>query len=117
MLPDSNYELQHTHWLEAAKELIRFDEVEKAQALLGLLPAIYRDHPIADIQALKKDILAALITPHAYLTSGLDAKVEQKQAVATIQNLLRGQLLIKEVAVHSGLHLVDMGPGEYWVIP
>lgn len=109
------HEIIHSAWLTAAHELIRFDEVEKALELLNLMPAYHRDYPIPEIEALKSQILSALITPHAYLTSGLDAKVEEKQAIANVQNLLRGQVLIKELIAHPGIHLVDMGPGEYWV--
>lgn len=107
--------LDHRLWLEAAKELIRFDEVERALQLLELVPALYRDQPVPEIESLKTQIRAALITPHAYLTSGLDSNVTIDAAITNIQSLLRGKIVLKEVQATPNMHIVDMGPGEYWL--
>lgn len=114
-MPPSEYALKYEHWITAANELIRFDEIERALQLLELVPAIYRDQPIPEIEALKTQIRAALITPHAYLTSGLDSDVTVDKAKANIQGLLRGQIVIKEMQGNDWVHIVDMGPGEYWL--
>lgn len=113
---DAASRLAFDHWIAAALELVRNDEVERALKLLDLVPAFHRDNPIPELEQLKKEIRAALITPHAYLTSGLDSDVSVEKAVATIQGLLRGRVLLRELKARSGTpHIVDMGPGEYWV--
>lgn len=111
--------LKHEHWIFAAEELIRFDEVELAQKLLSLVPAHYRDFEVKEIEELKSKILAARITPHAYIHGGCDAQVSVEQADANIEGLLRGKILLKEMQAfvpHGTVpHIVDLGPGEYWV--
>lgn len=113
------HRFKHEHLLAAAESLISYDEVELATKVLSCIPALHRDHRIPAVEELKARIRAASITAHAYMSSTLDQDVSIEQAVVNIQNLLRGRILLKEIqALHrKGLkaHIVDMGPGEYWV--
>lgn len=106
-------------FLRAARELIRFDEVERALLLLNNLPAYFRDFEPKEVFDLKQKILAAQITAHAYGNSGLDAQVTEDKALTVLHNTLRGQILKKEMneLVLKGIkpHIVDVGPGEYFV--
>ena len=102
-------------WLEAAEELIRFDEPERALKILELVPAHYRDFEDDQIRVLKADILRAMITAHAYRTSGLDQNVSEGQAEVNITGLLRGRIILEEMRKLTNPHIVDVGPGEYWV--
>lgn len=112
----TDYSLKFQHFIEAAKELIRFDEVERALVLLEQMPAPYRDNPFPEIEALKRDIKAALITPHAYMTASLDQDVTIEGARNNVLYMLRGKILVKEMDNLKGKHphIVDVGPGEYW---
>lgn len=108
--------LNHKLWIDAAMELIKFDEVEKAQQLLELVPAFFRDYRIVDLEELKSKIYKACITAHAYGSSELDAAVSPDQSILNIHGLLRGQCLLKEMEALKDKHpfIVDCGPGEYW---
>lgn len=112
------YALNWKPWIDAAKELIRFDEVERALSVLENVPAVYRDNPIEEIEKLKRDIKAACITAHAYMSSTLDADVTVEKAVSSIEHLLRAKVLDLEVRLLNEAgetpHIVDLGPGEYW---
>lgn len=106
-------------FVQAAELLVQGDEPERALNLLNLLPAYYRDNPPLGVQKLRQDILQSLITPHAYMTAGLDAEVKEEQAEALLGGLLRGRLVLAEVQRYNELgltpHIIDMGPGEYFV--
>lgn len=101
------------------ESLVDGDEVERALLVLDNLPAFYRDNLPFKLFKLKQDILTSICTPHAYFSSGLDDKVRTEAAQANINSLLRGILIQREVARYNRLgltpHLVDMGPGEYFV--
>lgn len=99
---------------------VQSDEVERALWLLDNLPGAFRDFPPPELVALKKDILAAMITPHGYLTSGCDSDVGTfEQSSKSVLSFLRGILILKEVERYNtrGLkpHIVDVGPGEYFI--
>jgi hypothetical protein len=99
--------------------LVEGDEVERALWVLDNLPAFYRDNPPFKLARLRQDILGALCTPHAYLSSGLDAEVKPQDCEHLLNTMLRGILVQREVARYNrrGLvpHIVDVGPGEYFV--
>lgn len=101
------------------ESLIDADEVERALLVLNNLPAFYRDNPPLKLANLKRDILSSIVTPHAYLSSGLDAEVKPEQGKYLLDTLLRGMLVQREVARYNRFgrmpHIVDMGPGEYFV--
>lgn len=117
--PDrTDYSLKIQPFIDAALELIRFDEVERALVVLNQMPGMHRDFLLPEIEDLKRRIKAALITPHAYMTASLDQDVTVEGALNNIHNLLRGKALAKEVGLLNAQginpHIVDVGPGEYW---
>jgi hypothetical protein len=109
-------------FLDAAHELMRFDESERALQLLENLPAYYRDNPPPEAVQMRRDILASLITPHAYASIDFDAEVGRD----VMDHLSRG-VWIKETFESPDLfrsdggtealvpHVCEMGPGEYWL--
>lgn len=101
------------------ESLIQMDEVERALLVLDNVPAEYRDAPPENLFNLRREIQASLCTPHAYMSSGLDAKVMPEHAIPNLHHNLRGQLIEAEVKKYNAAgkipHLVDVGPGEYWV--
>lgn len=114
---EKDYSFKYQSLIDAALELIRFDEVERALVVLNQVPAFYRDHQLLDVERLKADIRKALITPHAYMTADLDQNVTVEQAKLNLSSLLRGRILQAEMnnLKDTKPHIVDVGPGEYWV--
>jgi hypothetical protein len=103
--------------IDAARELIRFDEVERALVVLNQVPALHRDYPIPEVEELKTQIQAARITSHGYMSANADSAVSLDAADWCMNNLLRAKILLKEIDLLKGNnpHIVDLGPGEYWV--
>jgi hypothetical protein len=99
-------------FLDAAAELMRSDEAERALQLLANLPAYYRDHPPVEAVRMRQDILQSLLTPHAYASIDFDSEVGRD----VLDGLSRG-VWVKETlhALGKPAHLVEMGPGEYWL--
>lgn len=101
------------------EELINNDEVERALLVLDNVPAYYRANLDPELEKLRTDILKALCTTHAYLTSGLDSNVDETTAIANLRYNLRGRLVEEEVKRLNSNgkmpHIVDVGPGEYWI--
>lgn len=101
------------------EELIRYDEVELALKVFDMLPAHLRDNIPPELKKLKENILSSLCTPHAYLNSDLDSDVTKEKAIFVMDNTLRGLLIKKEMEKYRDLdfypHIVDMGPGEYFI--
>jgi hypothetical protein len=99
--------------------LVRHDEVERALLVLDNIPAQYRDNPPANLRDLRAHIQAARCTPHAYFTEGLDGEPSAEAAIRILHANLRGLLLEWEVRRYNAKgrrpHLVDMGPGEYFI--
>lgn len=99
--------------------LVDADEVERALLVLDNLPAYYRDNPPLRLQKLRQDILAAMVTAHAYMSCDLDAEVKPDQSLLILNHLLRGKLIDLEVGRYNAQrlepHIVDLGPGEYFV--
>jgi len=105
--------------LQCVNDLIDMDEVERALLLLDNLPAKYREDPPPQVVRLRTDILAALCTTHAYMNSGLDSQVKPESAADNLRYNIRGRLVEAEVKKYNEQklipHLVDVGPGEYWI--
>lgn len=101
------------------ENLIMNDEVERALIVLDNVPAHWRDHPPVELKKLRSDILAAMTTAHAYMSSDLDSAVNKETAIDNLRFNLRGRLAEAEVRKYNELghapHIVDVGPGEYWI--
>jgi hypothetical protein len=99
--------------------LVDADEVELALKALDCVPARYRDVRNFDLERLRCDILSAMVTPHAYLSSGLDCEVSYSQAQITMAGTARGLYILDEVKRYNqkllSPHIVDFGPGEYFI--
>lgn len=111
-----------TPFLDAAELLVQADEPERALQLLDNLPAYYRDNPPREVTTLREQILRSLCTPHTYSQVDMDATIDVRQSVSLLRGLLRGQVfegVMKALSQTSGElgipHIVDMGPGEYWL--
>jgi len=113
------YRFKHEALIKAAEELVRFDEVELAQKVLKCVPAVYRDNPIKEVEDLKATIQGSLITAHGYMTAELDQNVSVEFAKVVMDNTLRGKTILKEVQALNAAgiepHIVEIGPGEYWL--
>jgi predicted transcriptional regulator len=105
--------------VEYVESLVQMDEVERALLVLDNVPAEFRDKPTPEMVAIRSHILAALCTTHAYLSSNLDSTVQAENAVANLEYNMRGVLIREEVRQYNEErktpHLVDVGPGEYWI--
>ncbi len=105
-------------FLDAARELVRGDEVILALRLLEGLPAFYRDFPPKEILDLRNQIMTRIATPMFYAR-------EEKTQDTSMKDLLwmkkttRGQLIIKDVKAFNdnnlNPHILDYGPGEFYV--
>lgn len=99
--------------------LINNDEVERALMVLDNVPAKYREYIPEPLAKLRSDILAAMTTAHAYMSSDLDSNVRPETAVANLRFNVRGRLIETEVRKYNEMghspHIVDVGPGEYWI--
>jgi hypothetical protein len=114
------------HWdedkfLEVVEMLLNADEVERALLLLDNPPGYYRDHPTEKMTTLRAKILSAMITAHAYMSSGLDANVMTmpEHNKFLMNHVLRGRLIKAEVERYNAKSIsptiVDVGPGEYFI--
>lgn len=105
-------------FLDVANELVRADEVERALLVLDNLPAFYRDHPLREVLELKNEILSRVATPAVYMENPSDIHIDFEDRNGTSKSL-RAQLLQIEIAwlneQNLTPHLIDYGPGEYWL--
>lgn len=107
-------------WLDCVYALIDADEVERALWMLSNLPAYYRDHEPQEIKDLRAQVQSKLITAHGYMSSRFDCDVYTvEKAQNVLSNTLRGRLIWQELRAlkQAGktAHIVDLGPGEYWL--
>jgi hypothetical protein len=106
-------------FIEAASILVAADEPLRAIQLLDNLPGYYRDQVPQEVSAMKKQIYALLATPTFYVTNKNDQLVREENAVASVDLLLRGRLIEQDVKAYNDAgqvpHIVDLGPGEYWL--
>lgn len=101
------------------ESLVQADEVERALLVLDNVPAKFRANPPPVLVRLRDQIIGALCTTHAYMSSGLDSKVSAEAAVDNLRYNIRGQLIEAEVKRYNEQklmpHIVDVGPGEYFI--
>lgn len=106
-------------YLQVSNQLVAADEPLRALEVLKLVPGYYRDNPPPELEAQRLAILALLATPTFYANNVHDFRVQEEGAGDLVQGLLRGQLILKDVQDYNakGLmpHLIDLGPGEYWL--
>lgn len=106
-------------FLLAAEILMQADEAELALNVLRSVPARYRDAPPKEIGAMREQILASLVTPHAYMSVDLDCSVENVKGISQFSVLPRAhkvRALVNEINEKDLVpHIIDMGPGEYWL--
>lgn len=101
--------------------LVAYDEPVRAlQILDGMgLPGYYRDNPPPEILHLKRQIYAKLATPNFYMHNIWDKQVDVERSLNALHGTLRGLLISKDIEAlnQAGFtpHIVDMGPGEYWL--
>ncbi len=112
----SNFKLKP--FIECAEELLRADETERALWLLDNLPAYYRDNTPQEILDLKLEVIKRIATPTLYANGDIEDIIDLKDGHGMGESL-RGLFLKKEVKWFNdqGLtpHIVDYGPGEYWL--
>lgn len=108
-------------FLDVVNMLLNADEVERALLFLDNVPAYFRDQPTERMKKMRGKILGAMVTAHAYMSSGLDANVVEnpEHNKYLIDNLLRGQLVKHEVERYNkngvSPQIIDVGPGEYFI--
>lgn len=80
------------------ESLLLADEVERALLVLDNVPAYYRVNVPVELRDLRRRILNAACTPASYMNDGHDQMVKPEGNAQTLKNIMRGQLLINEVA-------------------
>lgn len=108
-----------TPFLEAANALAAADEMERAIHLLDNLPAFYRDNTPPEVTELRNTIYKGLMNAREYISNPHDDKIDTKAALHSLNGLVRGFETLNDVkeANAKGItpHIVDMGPGEFWL--
>lgn len=108
-------------YIEVMNFLAAYDEPMRAKAMLNMVPAFYRDNPNREMLTLDHAIDSKLATPHFYSQNIWDQIHEQigLKGKVTLEGTCRGVLIeedVKKTQAHQlGPHIIDLGPGEYWV--
>lgn len=103
-------------WIKVAQQAVDADEVERALLILDNIPAWYRIHKPKQIKEFREKILARMITPAGYLNDQHDCGImDHDKARSVVEHTLRGVLLERELNGAEKYHVVDVGPGEYWI--
>lgn len=107
-------------YIDCAYQLLEHDEPLKAIELLSaLLPAFWRDNVPKEIQALKNAINGRLMLVHDYAKNPYDTYATIERSITMCTQIARGVIITEQVKAYNekGLtpHIVDMGPGDYWV--
>lgn len=107
-------------FIDAANILVASDEPLRALQLLNNLPGYYRDNIPTEVKELKDAILKGLATPTFYQHSMDDVKYfSPEYAKHILTEALRGIKIHDDIKEYNAKgivpHLVDMGPGEYWL--
>lgn len=107
-------------FIEAANILVAADEPLRALKLLKELPGFYRDNQPPEIHALIRKIHQYLATPVFYAGNFWDTQVQDvDKATSALDGLLRGILIRQDVEKYNQQkitpHIIDLGPGEYWL--
>jgi len=116
-LPILDFKLQA--FLDVINELVRADETVRALWVCDNLPGYYRDNPPPEITTLRNEITQCLATSFKYASDDIHADRVVNADNKFMRRQLRCVLLKKEVEEFNaqGLvpHIIDMGPGEYWL--
>lgn len=101
------------------EELLRQDELERALLVLDNVPAIERMNPPPALLVLRRQILQRCETLREVQESPNDHLHSKEEAACMLTAMLRGQLLLQEVKRYNAAgkipHIVDYGPGTYFV--
>ncbi len=108
-----------TPFLQAANRLFSADEFERGILILDNLPSYYRDNQPKEVVDLKAKAYARMVSIVDYASNEKDMIFNLERALAIVQEVPRGIEVCDFVKKHnnSGVtpHIVDMGPGEYWL--
>ena len=108
-------------YLDVMNFLTAYDEPMRALKMLDMVPAFYRDNPIPEMKATEKEIYQKLATPHFYSQNIWDKIPDDiaERGQWTLKGTMRGLLIHEDVKKMNaeGLkpHIIDLGPGEYWL--
>lgn len=106
-------------FLTCINELVRSDEMERALWLCDNLPAYYRDHKPKEVVELKDEILKRLSSPTKAAHDMVHFTMVSENDLGGADNTLRSYLIKKEVEIFNKYgqtpHIVDLGPGNYFV--
>lgn len=98
---------------------MRADETIRALDLLSNLPAYYRDHVPQEVIGLRREVQKRLASASFYATSADYELSAPAENYIGLQQTLRGQLIIQEIKLLNDKgyipHIIDHGPGEYWL--
>lgn len=103
--------------LEHAEYLVTQDETELALKVLEMVPAVYRDKKIIEIENLKSLIHSKILNLMDLSADQRDMPKNPSHSLAFLNGTLRGRLLRDAVTEanknHISPHLIDFGPGDY----
>lgn len=106
-------------FLDAANQLVMHDEIERAVHLLENLPGRYRDFVPKEVVDLRNQIIKDLMNAPDYIDNPYDDMVSFDRGKASVNTTLRGTVILQDVRKMNDEgkvpHIVDMGPGEYWL--
>lgn len=116
------FDIQEQDW-EAFRTwvnvLIGADEVHRALDLLANLPGNWRNQPPEWVREIRNAIIAKKGTATFYKNNIWDAEINPQRAMECLKGMLRGQLIEADVKSFTDQklipHIVDLGPGEYWL--
>lgn len=102
-----------------SEKLVMSDETELGEKILTCVPGYYRDNYPINLFNLKKDIKAHRYTISDYAMNAGDDVDLKKDYVANVLALARGKAIYERLlkANAQGIipHIVDFGPGDYWM--
>jgi hypothetical protein len=109
------------HLLKWAEFLISTDELALAQELLTKgMPGFYRDNVPEEVKRLRQELFRFLMNSEDYAKNWQDlALVDAERSKGIVTSVLRGKLILKDVEELNEKgktpHIIEMGPGEYWL--
>lgn len=100
-------------------KLVASDETELAETILRCIPGFFRDNYPTNLYELKKAIKAKRFTNSDYAFNEGDEVDLKKDYVSNVLALARGKAIYERLlkANANGVipHLIDFGPGDYWM--
>jgi len=107
-------------FVDAANILTAADDPLLALKLLEMVPAYYRQHPPAEIEAMRRKILSKIVTVNWYAKCE-DIIATPDQAVFTCKNTRRGVEMVSEVSKLNIAgkipFIVEMAPARHYSQP